>query len=664
MRKSRRSRKAACTRQRVSYWSPYTERFDHHKFVIAKLLKVPWAALVQRPQHIQVHLVGDIAKSQVPDPVFNFLGKSDKLVPVTRLPSWKKFYEAVDDFQYRLRVQLAFRNLRHVRVDPLTGLRRRFSKNSSQWKPSPEQLPKDIDKYCSYTKADLCWAFHLARTAEAQKRQPRNLSSADRWAIKWLSGNSDFLDVPTDKGLGTALIRKTHYDSLASAALNKSYVEVSWGTVQETVDRAKSDIHNILEFAQQFKLLHRKVIGFATCLFEDAESRLPIGRQLIKVHKPVTESRMIASGVRWVTNPIAVILASFMQPVVNSFESVAKDTKDVVQAVSNMAVDGGSNVYAATFDVKDLYPSIEHGPCKAACITILCEYFRDRGVANWGALVEMLINMVDVVFRSQLLTYRFQQSGEKLYYLQTTGMTTGLSCACQIANLFLRGLDRMVARDFNMHLLAYKRFIDDILVVTRTRQIISEILAAMNNWQSAITVTQDADENPKSVHFLDLWIHVSGAQVKYETYRKPLCLYMYTPFNSCHPFSVKRGIVLTELRRLLLTNSCESDFDHHRQLLFSKLKARGYPWALLDEASQQRLWANKQTLLSRQSLATSRQLIPFKIKYSPLVQGARITEALYRHAYFICADSDKPFHFVTCFLSNANLFRQRFTRFV
>ena len=48
---------------------------------------------------------------------------------------------------------------------------------------------------------------------------------------------------------------------------------------------------------------------------------------------PALESRMIASGVRWITNPIAVIVAKQLQPIVNSFEAVARDTADVINAV-------------------------------------------------------------------------------------------------------------------------------------------------------------------------------------------------------------------------------------------------------------------------------------------------------------------------------------------
>ena len=75
---------------------------------------------------------------------------------------------------------------------------------------------------------------------------------------------------------------------------------------------------------------------------------------------------------------------------------------------------------AATFDAKDLYPSIEFGPCTAALKVVLYEYFTQYPVAYAGALAEVLLNCVDIIFQCQLLRYRSQVSDDVFFYLQTT----------------------------------------------------------------------------------------------------------------------------------------------------------------------------------------------------------------------------------------------------
>ena len=376
---------------------------------------------------------------------------------------------------------------------------------------------------------------------------------------------------------------------------------------------------------------------------------------------------MIASGVRWITNPIAVIVAKHLQPIVNSFEAVARDTADVINAVESIPTEMLASSHAATFDVKDLYPSIEFGPCMAALKVVLYEYFTQHPVAYAGVLVEVLLNFVDIIFRSQLLPYRSQVSDEVCFYLQTTGITTGLSCATQLANIFLHGLDKLILRDFWCHVLCYKRFVDDILVIVNALAMLQQIMLTMNTWQQRITVTHDADEDSKHVHFLDLWMHLDKEKIHFATYHKPRCLYMYTPFNSCHPLNVKRGIVMTELTRLLRTNSSEASFNLNRDMLFQKLMARGYPRYFLDAVAQERQWCHKRSATtSRDDTSSARVVcvVPFKLKFSPALAHVRITQILNRLAFNIFEGDSVQMKLVTCFLSNPNLFRMRFACFV
>ena len=247
------------------------------------------------------------------------------------------------------------------------------------------------------------------------------------------------MDAPTDKGLGTAVLSKACYDELANKALQKSYQTSDQAATQHVIQHAKQLIRNVITFANSFHVLHHpRVCEFAVCLFDEAEAHIPIGRQLVKVHKPELENRMIASGVCWITNPtsIAVILAKELQPIVSSFASVAPETADVITAIENTPSDKMAVSHAATSDVKDLYPSIEFGPSKAALTVVLHEYFAQQPVANAGALIEVLLNFVDIIFQSQLLKYLSQVSHKASFYSQTVGITTGLSCATQLANVF------------------------------------------------------------------------------------------------------------------------------------------------------------------------------------------------------------------------------------
>jgi len=162
------------------------------------------------------------------------------------------------------------------------------------------------------------------------------------------------------------------------------------------------------------------------------------------------------------------------------------------------------------------------------------------------------------------------------------------------------------------------------------------------------------------VHFLDLGIS-KREHIVYETYRKPQCLYMYTPWDSCHSFSVKAGIVATEVIRLLRTNLYESSFKKHIQILISKFRNRGYPMEVVKKQIDSRTWGTKANFVrAAKGVNTSNvsKLLPFKLPYFNGVGFLGIIPAWYRHTHLLV----KQYKFVLCNTSNRNMFRLRFSR--
>ena len=64
---------------------------------------------------------------------------------------------------------------------------------------------------------------------------------------------------------------------------------------------------------------------------------------------------------------------------------------------------------------------------------------------------------------------------------------------------------------------------------------------------------------------------------------KYIYIYLFVPFSSHHPCIVLKGIVYTQILRLLKTNSSFEKFEQSWSHLSSKFKDRGYPNSLLRE---------------------------------------------------------------------------------
>ena len=55
--------------------------------------------------------------------------------------------------------------------------------------------------------------------------------------------------------------------------------------------------------------------------------------------------------------------------------------------------------------------------------------------------------------------------GLACYWQQVTGVTTGLSCAVQLANAFLLGMDHSCRLKHGSDIVLYQRYFDDVLVI-------------------------------------------------------------------------------------------------------------------------------------------------------------------------------------------------------
>ena len=188
-----------------------------------------------------------------------------------------------------------------------------------------------------------------------------------------------------------------------------------------------------------------------------------------------------------------------------------------------------------------------------------------------------------------------------------------------------------------------------------SKEALSDVL---NTFDESLTVTIDGDETLSRAHFLDLDLQVVGNHVEYSTYRKPLCLYMYTPFNSCHPKHIFSGIIATELFRLLTTNSKQKQYEHHKSILFQKLRLRGYSVPLMYSVAAR----VEEDFYAAQQHGENSRIIPFKLPYADVFRRISLGKVLKTH-FDLLAGSPCG-RVVMCYTSNKNLFRLRYGRFM
>ena len=295
----------------------------------------------------------------------------------------------------------------------------------------------------------------------------------------------------------------------------------------------------------------------------------------------------------------------------------------------------------------------------------MTKYLEVSGGQNWGVFLEIICMLLEAVLLGQVVTFQFGLSGGLRFFKQVIGVTTGLSCACQLANIYLLGLDVLVMNALGSRQLVFKRFIDDILVVDDGSIEVDDLLALFSSFDDCIVVTFEHGESDVCTHFLDLEIDFTNPELVYRTYRKPACTYAYTPAMSCHAKSVLEGIVATEVVRLLRTNNRRRDFAFQIVFFAGKLIARGFDPSMIRRVACRYPWRHRNKILERRGKSSVKTyIVPFKLRFCEGAEQLGISGIMRSWMHLLDRGEPRPLRPVVCYTVAKNLFRERYSRFL
>ena len=142
-----------------------------------------------------------------------------------------------------------------------------------------------------------------------------------------------------------------------------------------------------------------------------------------------------------------------LQTVVFAAESIANDSLDIMRGLlriesvtSRQVLD---NACVHSFDVEKLYPSIDPFRAIGAIRYALTDFFTSFPTPFWGLLVEAASDLNLYMFEAQVVSFKsltlvplhVRSIIDTSYFVQSSGIATGLSCATQIANNCMLSFD-------------------------------------------------------------------------------------------------------------------------------------------------------------------------------------------------------------------------------
>ena len=293
--------------------------------------------------------------------------------------------------------------------------------------------------------------------------------------------------------------------------------------------------------------------------------RIPVIYQVPKIHKNKSKppGRPIISGINSVHSRLGEYLDEFLQPLAAGGNSFIKDSKDVINTLTKVSVK--DSTLLVTIDVESLYTNIKQVDALAAVAWALKNHSKLKLKQRRFILEGLRMAMKNNFFWH-----------DHRYYSQIKGVGMGNKYAPSVANIFLNKWEseEIFGKSWPQ-IQAYKRFIDDILIVWEgSHEQLKGFIEHINHNNYGIKFTTNIQT--EVTQFLDLEIFKNGKELHTRTHFKETDRNGYIPYGSCHHPQWKRAIPKGQFIRI--KRNCNSSDDYQRQtnILIDRFVEKGY----------------------------------------------------------------------------------------
>lgn len=377
-----------------------------------------------------------------------------------------------------------------------------------------------------------------------------NLSFEQLQTIKQFKSEKPFIITECDKNIGSAIISRETYSTLASNLLNddKIYEVIPFDPLQNCVNSISNSLSNLLKTNNISKKLYSVLLP--------KNCKLGSFRLLPKLHKNKFSCRPIINCRNHPSSNLALFLELILKPLVLNSFSYLKDSQNLIQTTHSLTLPHDAFLHSCDFE--SLYTNINSHQCielltNYVNVNIKCEHFSSLAFKN---ILELSLFNNYFVF-------------DYTYFLQKSGIPMGIICGPTLANLFLSILEEkwlVIHRP-----IFYKRYIDDIFIISTFKLNSTHFQNFFSNLQLNIVIENE-------VNFLDLLISIDKItnKLNFNLYIKPTNTFSYLQTNSNHPDHIFKNIPKSQFKRIRRICSSILDYFYNSRRLIFNLESRGY----------------------------------------------------------------------------------------
>ena len=409
------------------------------------------------------------------------------------------------------------------------------------------------------------------REAEPKlKSLPNSPEVVEMTELRKFLANHNYIVLPTDKNLGTAVVTRQWFidGSLALLSDQQNYRKITSVERSKIINAARTSAVEAAAFALEY-LEHPQLAEFLRSKVPDDEKvdpSVPRFYGIPKIHKTPVKMRPIVPCHSAPQNPAAKYVSKMLKPMLAERPFLLRSSKDLAQKLATLRVPRNKKIWLVSGDIVAFYPTVPTD----RCIEIVKEWWLTF-VGDSKSTAEKHIFLRCLRFALRDLICDFMDET----YLQVQGLAMGVVCSPDLANLYAAYFEEKVLP--NERFLFFGRFIDDVLgvVVADSEQEAPQI-ASIVSYES---VKLDWSVSEWQAPFLDLLVYIDPVtnQVEHKPFRKARNNLERIPWASHHPTDVKKGTFIGEMSRLATLSSKPEHYLEALKDLASLYVVRGYP---------------------------------------------------------------------------------------
>ena len=429
-------------------------------------------------------------------------------------------------------------------------------------------------------------------------------------ALHEFKNRSDIMIVICDKGLGFGVMYTDKYKAQLAEYFNDSstfkYIECP-----PSCDDSYSNLNTTLN-RTVFSEYLTKNYKFKPYILQNMNNdykkycHIKLQPKLHKPHPPVT-FRPICSNISYPTYYLSKLLHFILLPIQNFYSMnddspILKDSFQLVHLIDRTDLFDDYMPILVSADVNSLYPSIPLDIGIDAIKDILLLPDTQHIISSKSEIIFIL-----TMLRFVLLNCYILNSFDNKVYLQINGTAMGTPCAVVFANLFMLWHHNKLKRLFytnptslntySNHSLPkiYKRFIDDLFLMFSSITDAQYFIKCFNLVHPAIKVSNPqyslSSENFPHVDILDITVYITSHpwivgrtfyKLCTKLYSKSCNTYMYLPPFSLHKSHIHGNWIKSEINRLRINCSVDTDFNNCLDIFATNLIRRGFTKSFIE----------------------------------------------------------------------------------